>query len=59
MPACHLVGADIALEPGPDPLDDCQERFDTGAARRDLGFQPEISLEQGIAAYADWLRARS
>ena len=51
-----LPGADIAIEAGPDPLDDRQAEFDTRAARRDLGFRPEISLEKGIAAYADWLR---
>ncbi len=53
-----LPGAAIALAPGPDPLDDLQAEFDTSAARRDLGFEPAIGLEQGIAGYADWLRAR-
>ena len=53
-----LPGADIALEPGPDPLDDDQAQFDTAAARRDLGFMPAISLEDGIRGYAEWLDAR-
>ena len=53
-----LPGADIALEPGPDPLDDDQAQFDTAAARRDLGFIPAISLEDGISGYVEWLDAR-
>ena len=53
-----LPAADIRVEPGPDPLDDRQAEFDTRAARRDLGFRPEITLEAGIERYADWLRAR-
>ena len=53
-----LPEADIAIAPGPDPLDDRQAEFDTRAARCDLGFRPEISLEKGIEAYADWLRER-
>jgi UDP-glucuronate 4-epimerase len=49
--------ADISLADGPDPLDIRQTRFDTSAARRDLGFTPSVPLEDGIPAYADWLRA--
>lgn len=29
--------------------------FDIGAAQRDLGYQPEVSLEQGLARLKDWL----
>lgn len=53
-----LPGADIRVEPGPDPLDDHQAEFATRAARRDLGFRPEITLEAGIESYAAWLRER-
>lgn len=53
-----LPSADIRLEPGPDPVDDFQEEFDIAAARRDLGYQPRYSLEDGIRQYADWLRER-
>jgi nucleoside-diphosphate-sugar epimerase len=50
-----VPGADIEVAPGPDPVDDRQARFDIGAAARDLGYRPQIGLEEGIAAYADWL----
>jgi UDP-glucose 4-epimerase/UDP-glucuronate 4-epimerase len=45
-----LPEADIALGPGPDPKDDAQQRFDITAARRDLGYAPAVTLEQGIRA---------
>lgn len=45
----------IQFSPGPDPLDDIQQRFDISAISRDLGFTPQYSLPQGIRAYADWL----
>jgi UDP-glucose 4-epimerase len=35
---------------------DRQGPFDIGAARRDLGYEPRWSLDEGIDAYADWLR---
>jgi len=53
-----VPGADIELAPGPDPLDVEQGLFDTTAARRDLGFVPEIGLREGIVSYAAWLAAR-
>ncbi len=31
---------------------------DTTAAREALGYQPEISIEEGIGRFADWLRER-
>lgn len=52
-----LPGADIALEDGPDPVDDLQQRFDTGLTERVLGFRPMVSLEAGIRSYAAWLEA--
>jgi nucleoside-diphosphate-sugar epimerase len=30
--------------------------FDIGAARRDLGYEPEVSMEEGLRRLADWLR---
>lgn len=52
----RVVGqADIDVAPGPDPLDDFQHRFDISAIARDLGFHPSRSLEDGIAAYSQWL----
>ena len=51
--------ADIEVAKGPDPVDDRQERFDISAATRDLGYHPKVSLEDGIRAYRDWLKART
>jgi UDP-glucuronate 4-epimerase len=51
-----LPQADIALGAGPEPGDDVQQRFDIAAARRDLGYVPAVSLEQGIRAMAERLR---
>ena len=51
--------ADVDQGPGPDPGDDVQHRFDIGPARRDLGYEPAISLEAGIRNMAETLRARA
>lgn len=50
-----VPGAELRLEPGPDPVDDRQLPFDLEAAARDLGFRPAVGLEDGIAAYGEWL----
>jgi UDP-glucuronate 4-epimerase len=50
--------ADIVLQQGPDPVDEFQEQFSIEAARRDLGYEPRVSLEQGIRSYAKWIEAR-
>jgi len=52
-----VPGANIEVSPGPDPDDDVQEVFDISAARRDLGYAPQYSIEQGIKRYRDWLEA--
>jgi nucleoside-diphosphate-sugar epimerase len=52
-----FVHADIELQPGPDPVDEFQASFSIEAARRDLGYTPVISLEEGIGAYAAWIEA--
>lgn len=52
-----LSHADIHIQPGPDPLDDYQHCFDISAIERDLGFHPRISLEEGVDAYAQWLKS--
>jgi len=54
-----LPQAEIELGEGPDPVDDMQHRFDVSAVERDLRFRPEISLEQGVRAYAAWLQSRT
>jgi len=53
-----LPNADIEIGPDPDPDDDRQAAFDITAAARDLGWQPQVPLEDGIISYADWLRER-
>jgi nucleoside-diphosphate-sugar epimerase len=30
--------------------------FDGEAARRDLGYEPEWTIERGLADYAEWLK---
>lgn len=54
-----LPDADIALESGPDPVDEVHRRFDISAAKRDLGYAPQFDLESGIQSYADWIIARN
>lgn len=49
--------ADIALQPGPDPVDEFQQKFSIEAARRDLGYEPRMSLEEGIRSYARYIEA--
>ena len=54
-----LPSADITLGPGPLPDDDVQQQFCIDAAKRDLGYRPAVTLEQGIRAMAEALRASS
>lgn len=53
-----VPGARIQVEAGADPVDDWQGQFDISNAARDLGYQPQITLRDGIASYRDWLAAR-
>ena len=53
-----VPGADIELMNGPDPVDQNQERVDIRAAGREIGYEPAITLDEGIRAYAGWLAAR-
>jgi nucleoside-diphosphate-sugar epimerase len=50
-----IPGADIEVGPGFWHLDR-QGEWDIGAAERELGYTPQVSLADGIATYADWLR---
>jgi nucleoside-diphosphate-sugar epimerase len=50
-----VPGADIEVGPGYWHLDR-QGAWDIGAAQRELAYQPEITLEAGIASYAEWLK---
>lgn len=53
-----LPCADIALESGPDPVDEYQHAFSIEAASRDLDYRPSLALREGIKRYADWLAVR-
>ncbi|WP_396449699.1 NAD-dependent epimerase/dehydratase family protein [Actinomadura sp.] len=53
-----LGKADLAIGPGHIPTLDRQGPYDITAARDELGYVPQQSLEAGIASYADWLRDR-
>ncbi|MGM0928855.1 MAG: NAD-dependent epimerase/dehydratase family protein [Actinomycetota bacterium] len=48
-----LPEARITLGPGGDPHYDWQEQFKIDAARQDLGFEPQISLREGIQDFVD------
>jgi nucleoside-diphosphate-sugar epimerase len=52
-----VPGASIEIGPGHIPTLDRQGRQDITAAGRDLGYRPRWALEDGVRAYADWLRA--
>ncbi len=54
-----LPQAQIALKSGPDLVDDSQGSFSSKAAFEDFGYQPAFTLERGVSAYADWLKARN
>lgn len=50
---------DARIELGPGTIDvlDRNGPFDQTRAREVLGYVPSVSLAQGVAAYADWLRS--
>ena len=56
--ASVIPDARISVKPGVDPVDDRQGRFDITNARRDLGYEPQVTLRDGIASYRDWLASR-
>jgi UDP-glucose 4-epimerase len=46
------------FEVGPGDFDyDAQGPFDITAARRDLGYEPRVTLEEGLTEYIQWLRS--
>ena len=54
----EILGVDPAPVFGdPRPGDIHQSCADAAAARRDLGWSPEVSFAEGLARYVDWLRA--
>jgi UDP-glucose 4-epimerase len=51
-----LPGAELQIGPGHIPTLDRQGPFDLTASRRDLGYEPSWSLEDGVEKYTGWLR---
>ena len=51
-----LPGARITLGAEVDADDQIHARFDISAARETLGWSPGLSFEDGVRAYAAWLR---
>ncbi len=45
----------VTVELGPGELMQRCEALDISQARKELGFEPRYSLEEGIQRYADWL----
>jgi dTDP-L-rhamnose 4-epimerase len=37
---------------------DCRHMLGDASALRELGWRPEVSLEEGIQRYADWIRSQ-
>jgi nucleoside-diphosphate-sugar epimerase len=52
----HFPDADIEIGPGTIEVLDRNGQFDLSRAQKELGYTPSISLQQGIASYAEWLR---
>lgn len=54
----RAMGSDLTVEHGPDrAVNGVTRRLaDTTAARRDLGFEAEIGLEDGLRALVEWWR---
>jgi UDP-glucose 4-epimerase len=54
----RVMGSDLTVEHGPErPVNGVVRRLaDTSAARRDLGFEAEVSLENGLRELVEWWR---
>jgi UDP-glucose 4-epimerase len=52
----RVMGSDLTVEHGPErPVNGVVRRLaDTSAARRDLGFEAEVSLENGLRELVEW-----
>lgn len=50
-----VAGSEVQIGPGYWHLDR-QGEWDISAAERELGYRPAVTLEAGVASYADWLR---
>jgi len=54
---CDLAGSDSAVRPIDLPVDDPKRRRpDTALARRVLGWQPRVGLDEGLSRTLEWFR---
>jgi nucleoside-diphosphate-sugar epimerase len=51
-----VPGAEIEIGPGHIETLDRQGPYDLSGAERDLDYRPAWKLEDGLAAYASWLK---
>lgn len=51
-----IPGARFNVGPGTYPMED-QGLYSLEAAKKDLGYEPTVELEDGMRRYVDWLRA--
>ena len=54
----QMPGTEVTFEPGGSELMYKREPFDVTATARDFDFSPEIDIEDGIAHYLAWEKAR-
>jgi len=50
--------AEAELAP-PRPGDLARSALDPGRARAELGWEPKVTLDEGVARTVDWFRARA
>lgn len=53
-----LPSADIEVAAATMPDDDVQGRFSCANAARDLGYVADVSFEEGLRRYSDWLASK-
>ena len=49
----------VSSSGAPDPEEGCRWEVDLTQASSGLGYQPKVSLEQGLQEYLEWLRSRA
>lgn len=56
----RAAGRTVSVDAAPVPLGDVEATYaDITRARTELGWQPKIALEQGLATVVDWLTAEA
>ena len=51
-----MLGTNVPIEERERPAHDGDLIADISKARRELGYEPRVALEQGVREYADWLK---